>query len=58
MTYYTKEKTPYLLASGLLFGAGLTCGYFLHKILTTKKAIHGDTILKHVKTLFLKEGPI
>lgn len=58
MACRTKEATPYILAGGLLFGAGLTCGYFLHKLINTKKTIHGDTILKYVKQLFLKEGPI
>ncbi|AGY81308.1 MULTISPECIES: PepSY domain-containing protein [Carnobacterium] len=54
----TKDTTPYILAGGLLLGAGLTCGYFLHKLIAEKKAIQGDTILKHVKKVFLKEGSI
>ncbi|MER2173549.1 MAG: PepSY domain-containing protein [Carnobacterium sp.] len=58
MVCKTKETTPYILAGGLLLGAGLTCGYVLHKLITAKKTIHGDAILKYVKQLFLKEGPI
>lgn len=58
MACTTKETTPYILAGGLIFGAGLTCGYYLHKLITKKRAIQGDTILKYVKQLFLKEGPI
>lgn len=58
MACKTKETTPYILAGALLLGTGLTCGYFLHKLITAKKTIHGDTILKYVKQLFLKEGPI
>lgn len=46
------------MAGGLIFGTGLACGYYFHKLITKKRAIQGDTILKYVKQLFLKEGPI
>ncbi|ALV23008.1 MAG: PepSY domain-containing protein [Carnobacterium sp.] len=53
------EETPtYAIVGGFLFGAGVTCGYFLSHYLQKNKAIHGDDILTNVKNLFLKEGPI
>lgn len=52
------EAVTIKLASGISFGVGTICGYFLHRYLQKNVAIHGDTILSSVKKQFLAEGPI
>lgn len=45
-------------AAGVLFGFGLTAGWFAHHYVKENKPFHGDDILNKVKKIFLEEGPI
>ncbi|WP_413509589.1 hypothetical protein [Carnobacterium maltaromaticum] len=58
MTDRDSNYSTYTLVGGFIFGAGLTCGYQIAKLVQKKKVIHGDEILDTVKNLFLEEGPI
>lgn len=50
--------STYAVVGGLIFGAGLTCGYKIASLMKKNKTIHGDEILTMVKKAFLEEGPI
>ena len=58
MKLKSELKTTLAATGGVLFGIGVTTGWFGHEWVTKKRPIHGDEILNQMKDLFLQEGPI